>query len=265
MSELLIAFILGIVEGLAEFLPISSTGHLILVGHLLGFEGERAKTFEIVIQLGAILAITVLYQERLVSLFNIKPLLNQEKKFNALHVILGVLPAGIVGVLTLDLVKMYLFQPYTVVIGLVAGAILILFAEKKKPEPVSFSLDELTYKQALTIGLFQCLAAFPGFSRAGSTISGGLLAKASYKTASEFSFLIAIPIMVGVTGLDLYKSRDLLTASDIPMFAIGFLTSFAVAMLAVVTFLKLLEKWGLTPFAYYRIVLAILFTLFVLL
>ncbi|WP_068773395.1 undecaprenyl-diphosphate phosphatase [Paenibacillus sp. FJAT-26967] len=265
MSELLIAFIMGIVEGLAEFLPISSTGHLILVGHLLGFEGERAKTLEIVIQLGAILAITVLYRERLVSLFNIKPLLNKEKKFNALHVILGVFPAGIVGVLTLDLVKMYLFQPYTVVIGLVAGAILILFAEKKKPEPVSFCLDELTYKQALTIGLFQCLAAFPGFSRAGSTISGGLLAKASYKTASEFSFLIAIPIMVGVTGLDLYKSRDLLTASDIPMFAVGFITSFAVAMLAVVTFLKLLEKWGLTPFAYYRIVLAILFTLFVLL
>ncbi|PLR86818.1 undecaprenyl-diphosphatase [Bacillus canaveralius] len=265
MGEILIAFILGIVEGLAEFLPISSTGHLILVGHLLGFEGESAKTFEIVIQLGAILAISVLYRGRLVSLFNIKPILRKEQKFNAIHIILGVLPAVIAGLLLHDVIKTYLFQPSTVVIGLVAGAILMIFAEKKKPEPTSFSLDDLTYRQALTIGLFQCLAVYPGFSRAGSTISGGLLARASYKAASEFSFLIAIPVMIGATGLDLLKSWDHLSASDIPMFAVGFITSFVVAMLAVVTFLKLLEKWGLTPFAYYRIVLAILFTVFVLL
>ncbi|RSK55650.1 undecaprenyl-diphosphate phosphatase, partial [Bacillus canaveralius] len=174
MGEILIAFILGIVEGLAEFLPISSTGHLILVGHLLGFEGESAKTFEIVIQLGAILAISVLYRGRLVSLFNIKPILRKEQKFNAIHIILGVLPAVIAGLLLHDVIKTYLFQPSTVVIGLVAGAILMIFAEKKKPEPTSFSLDDLTYRQALTIGLFQCLAVYPGFSRAGSTISGAV-------------------------------------------------------------------------------------------
>ncbi len=265
MQDILIAFILGIVEGLAEFLPISSTGHLILVGHLLGFADERAKTFEIVIQLGAILAITILYRKRLVSLFNIKPILNREKKFNAIHIILGVFPAIIAGLLLHDIIKTYLFRPNTVVIGLIAGAILMIIVEKKKSEPTSYSLDDLTYRQALTIGLFQCLAVYPGFSRAGSTISGGLLAKASYKTASEFSFLIALPVMVGATGLDLLKSWNYLSVSDIPMFAVGFITSFIVAMLAVVTFLKWLEKLGLTPFAYYRILLAILFTIFVLL
>ncbi|UPJ16842.1 undecaprenyl-diphosphate phosphatase UppP [Bacillus cereus] len=261
MSDIIIAFILGIVEGLAEFLPISSTGHLILVGHLLDFEGERAKTFEIVIQLGAILAIAILYHKRLVSLCNIKPLLRKEKKFNAFHVF----PAVVAGLLLHDIIKTYLFQPYTVVIGLVAGAILMIFAEVKKKEATAYSLDDLTYRQALTIGLFQCLAVYPGFSRAGSTISGGLLAKVNYKTASEFSFLIALPVMVGATGLDLLKSSEYLSVDDIPMFAVGFITSFTVAMLAVVTFLKLLEKIGLKPFAYYRILLAILFTLFVLL
>lgn len=141
----------------------------------------------------------------------------------------------------------------------------MIFAEAKKAEATAFSLDDLTYRQALTIGLFQCLAVYPGFSRAGSTISGGLLAKVNYKAASEFSFLIAIPVMAGATGLDLLKSWKYLSVDDIPMFAVGFITSFLVAMLAVVTFLKLLEKIGLKPFAYYRILLAIVFTLFVLL
>jgi undecaprenyl-diphosphatase len=265
MNDIVISIILGIVEGLAEFLPISSTGHLILVGHLLGFEGERAKTFEIVIQLGAILAISVLYRRRLISLFNIKPILEKQKKFNALHIILGVLPAVIAGFLLHDVIKTYLFRPNTVVIGLGAGAILMIFAEKRKQEPTSHSLDELTYRQALTIGMFQCLAVYPGFSRAGSTISGGLLTKASYKTASEFSFLIAIPVMVGATGLDLLKSWNYLSTSDMPMFVTGFITSFVVAMMAVVTFLRVLKKLGLIPFAYYRIVLAIVFTIYVLL
>lgn len=137
MSDLIIAFILGIVEGLAEFLPISSTGHLILVGHLLGFEGERAKTFEIVIQLGAILAIAILYHKRLVSLCNIKPLLRKEK--NSMHYMFsGVFPAVVVGLLLHDVIKTYLFQPYTVVIGLVAGAILMIFAEAKKQRQPPF-------------------------------------------------------------------------------------------------------------------------------
>lgn len=265
LIDILIAFILGVVEGLAEFLPISSTGHLILVGHLLGFEGEKAKTFEIVIQLGAILAITILYKERLVSLFNIAPILKKEKKFNAIHIILGVLPAIVAGLLLHGIIKTYLFQPQTVVIGLVAGAFLMIYAERTKPDPTAYSLDDLTYRQAFMIGLFQCLAVYPGFSRAGSTISGGLLAKASYRTASEFSFLIALPVMIGATSLDLLKSWNHLSVSDIPMFTVGFLTSFVVALFAVVTFLKWLERIGLAPFAYYRILLAFLFTIFVLL
>lgn len=265
MNEIIAAFILGIVEGLAEFLPISSTGHLILVGYLIGFEGEKAKTFDIVIQLGAILAITVLYRKRLGSLINIKPILNKEKKFNAIHIILGVLPAIVVGLILHDFIKTYLFSPKTVVIGLILGAILMIFAEKKKDQPHTHSLDDLTYRQALTIGLFQCLAVYPGFSRAGSTISGGLLVKANYKTASDFSFLIALPVMVGATGLDLLKSWNNLSVSDIPMFVVGFITSFVVALIAVVTFIKWLNKIGLIPFAYYRFVLALAFIIFILL
>ncbi|MBS2969460.1 undecaprenyl-diphosphate phosphatase [Metabacillus sp. KIGAM252] len=264
MSDIFIGMIMGFVEGMAEFLPISSTGHLILTGHLLGFEGVRATTFEVFIQFGAILAIAVLYWKRLLSLFNIQPLLRKEKKFNALHVLLGILPALIVGLVFYKQIKS-LFQPEVVVVGLVAGAILMIFAEKKRPEPISTNLDELTYKQAITIGLFQCLAVCPGFSRAGSTISGGLLSKANYKTASEFSFLIAIPLMAGATSLDLVKNWGNLSSADIPLFAAGFITSFIVAIIAVFTFLKVLGKIGLTPFAYYRIVLAVLFSIFVLL
>jgi undecaprenyl-diphosphatase len=264
MNDILAAFILGIVEGLAEFLPISSTGHLILVGHLIGFEGEKAKTFDIVIQLGAILAIVLLYRNRLGSLFNIKPIINKEKKFNAIHIILGVLPAIIVGFILHDTIKTFLFTPKTVLLGLVFGAVLMIFAEMKKRNPATHSLDELTYRQALIIGLFQCLAVYPGFSRAGSTISGGLLVRASYKAASDFSFLIALPIMVGATGLDLFKSWDELSIGDIPMFAVGFITSFVVALMAVVTFVKWISKIGLIPFAFYRFVLAIAFYIFVL-
>ncbi|MDR0139475.1 undecaprenyl-diphosphate phosphatase [Metabacillus idriensis] len=264
MNDILAAFILGIVEGLAEFLPISSTGHLILVGHLIGFVGEKAKTFDIVIQLGAILAIVLLYRNRLGSLFNIKPIINKEKKFNAIHIILGVLPAIIVGFILHDTIKTFLFTPKTVLLGLVLGAVLMIFAEMKKRNPVTHSLDELTYRQALIIGLFQCLAVYPGFSRAGSTISGGLLVRASYKAASDFSFLIALPIMVGATGLDLFKSWDELSIGDIPMFAVGLITSFVVALMAVVTFVKWISKIGLIPFAFYRFVLAIAFYIFVL-
>lgn len=264
MSDTIIAFIMGVVEGLAEFLPISSTGHLILVGHLIGFEGEKAKTFEIFIQLGAILAILILYYKRFLSLFNFKPIFQKEQKFNALHVVLGVLPAMVVGLVLHDFIKTHLFSPKVVVVGLVLGAILMIVAEKFKSTPTAETLDDLTYKQAFTIGVFQCLAVCPGFSRSGSTISGGLLARASYVAASEFSFLVALPIMVGATGLDLYKSWGSLSASDIPMFAVGFITAFLVATIAVVTFLKLLKKIGLVPFAFYRIGLAILFTIFVL-
>ncbi|MDR7001205.1 undecaprenyl-diphosphate phosphatase [Neobacillus niacini] len=265
MHDHIIAFILGIVEGLTEFLPISSTGHLILVGSLLGFKGQKANTFEVVIQLGSMLAILVLYWKRYLSLLNFSTIGKREQKLDAVHIILGVIPAAIAGLVLHDFIKTQLFSPKVVVYSLIAGAILMLFAEKKHGKFITNTVDELTYKQALAIGLFQCLAVIPGFSRAGSTISGGLLVGANHRTAAEFSFLVALPIMVGATGLDLIKSLNFLHTSDIPMFAIGFITAFVVAMVVAVVFLKLIQKIGLTVFAYYRIVLAILFTVFVIL
>ncbi|OIK11391.1 undecaprenyl-diphosphate phosphatase [Bacillus sp. MUM 13] len=264
MSEHIIAFILGIVEGLTEFLPVSSTGHLILAGHLFGFKGQKANTFEVIIQLGSMLAILVLYWRRYLSLLNFKTIGKPEKKLDLIHIILGVVPAALAGLLLHDFIKTKLFSPSVVVVSLVAGAILMIFAEKKHGRFTAGTVDELTYKQALAIGLFQCLAVCPGFSRAGSTISGGLLAGANHKTSAEFSFLVALPIMVGATGLDLIKSLDFLHASDIPMFSIGFVTAFIVAMLVAVVFLKLIGKIGLSIFAYYRILLAILFAVFIL-
>ncbi|MEH7097376.1 undecaprenyl-diphosphate phosphatase [Neobacillus vireti] len=265
MSEHIIAFILGIVEGLTEFLPVSSTGHLILVGHLLGFTGEKANTFEVIIQLGSMLAILVLYWKRYLSLLNFSTIGKPEKKLDVIHIILGVIPAALVGLVLHDFIKTQLFSPNVVVVSLIAGAILMIFAEKKHGTFTSNTVDDLSYKQALIIGLFQCLAVIPGFSRAGSTISGGLLARANHKTAAEFSFLVALPIMVGATGLDFVKSLPFLHSSDIPMFAIGFITAFVVALLVAIIFIKLIEKIGLTIFAYYRIVLSALFIIFVIL
>ncbi|MGG3469565.1 undecaprenyl-diphosphate phosphatase [Neobacillus pocheonensis] len=265
MNEHIIAFILGIVEGLTEYLPVSSTGHLILVGSLLGFTGQKANTFEVIIQLGSMLAILVLYWKRYLSLLNFKTIGKPEKKLDVIHIILGVIPAAVAGLVLHDFIKTQLFSPKVVVVSLIAGAILMIFAEKAHRAFTAETVDDLSYKQALTIGLFQCLAVIPGFSRAGSTISGGLLAGANHKTAAEFSFLIALPIMVGATGLDFIKSMHFLHASDFPLFAIGFFTAFAVAMFVAVLFLKILGKIGLNVFAYYRIVLAVLFYVIVIL
>ena len=263
MHEWLIGFLLGIVEGLTEFLPISSTGHLILAGHLLKFEGQTAKTFEVVIQLGSMLAILVLFWRRFLSLLNISTIGKPTKKLDLVHVLLGVIPAAVVGLLLHDIIKEKLFDEKVVVFSLIVGAFFMLYAEKKH-RPSTETLDDLTYKQALAIGLFQCLAVIPGFSRAGATISGGLLLRTNHKTAAEFSFLVALPIMVGATGLDLYKSWHFLTTADIPLFAIGFVTAFVVAYVVALSFIHVIEKIGLRYFAYYRIFLAILFALFVI-
>ncbi|ASS74100.1 undecaprenyl-diphosphatase [Tumebacillus algifaecis] len=260
------ALIMGLIEGLAEFLPISSTGHLILTGELLDFHGEAAKTFEIFIQLGAILAATVLYWKRILGLFGIRGAKTPKYKINLLHVFLGILPAMILGLIFHDFIKDVLFSPETVVVGLVAGGVLMILAEwyGDKREIKAPTIDDITYRQALTIGLFQCLAMWPGFSRSGSTMSGGLMFGVHRKAAADFSFFIAIPMMVGATGLDLFKSWDHLSSNDIGYFAVGFITSFVVALFAMVGFLKLLERVKLVPFAIYRFILAGVFWLFVL-
>ncbi|MFD2169933.1 undecaprenyl-diphosphate phosphatase [Tumebacillus lipolyticus] len=258
------ALLMGLIEGLAEFLPISSTGHLILTGELLDFTGEAAKTFEIFIQLGAIMAAAVLYRKRIFALFGIRGANTPKYNINLLHVFLGILPAMILGLLLHGFIKDVLFSPTTVLIGLVAGGVLMIAAERFQGEIKAKTIDDITYRQALTIGLFQCLALWPGFSRSGSTMSGGLLYGVHRKAAADFSFFIAIPMMVGATGLDLFKSWGHLSSSDFGYFAVGFVASFVVAMVAMVSFLKLLERVKLTPFAIYRFVLAGLFWLFVL-
>lgn len=265
LVEWLIGLILGTVEGLTEFLPVSSTGHMILVGHLLGFEGDKAKTFEVVVQLGSILAVVVLYWKRLWSLFGIGRKTNGPS-LNLIHILIAIIPAGLVGVVFRDQIKTVLFGPGPVVISLILGGILMIVAERfaKKNPSISKTLDDVTYKQAFMIGLFQCLALWPGFSRSGSTISGGILTRVSHKAAAEFTFILAVPMMIAATGLDLVKSWHFLTAADIPLFAAGFIAAFVVAMVAIVTFLQLLQRWKLTPFAYYRFAVAILFYFFVI-
>jgi len=257
--HILNAIIEGIVEGLTEFAPVSSTGHLILVGDLIGFTGDKAKTFEIFIQLGSILAVVVLYFKRFLSLFGLYRMKRTAHPLNLLHIIVAAIPAVILGLLLHDVIKTYLFSPLTVLIGLVAGGILLIFADRRRKAGRTEVIDQLSYKQAFQIGLFQCLSLWPGFSRSGSTISGGLLVGAGYKASAEFSFILAVPIMIGATGLDLYKSLGTLNASDLPLFLTGFVTAFIVAMLAIVFILKLLQRIRLVPFAIYRFVIALLF------
>jgi len=251
---------MGVVEGLTEFLPVSSTGHLILVGHLLGFEGERAKTFEVVIQFGAVLAVLVLYFKTFMKILQFK--LN--KGMNVIHILLAMLPAGIIGLLLHSVIKQYLFGPSTVLIGLVLGGILMIVAERSKREVTAEELDDISYKQAFIIGCFQILALWPGFSRSGSTISGGILSGTSQKAAAEFTFIVSVPIMGAASLLDLIDNRAGLTATDMPLFLVGLCASFIVGMLAVVTFVNLMKKLKLSWFAYYRFVLAAVFAIIIL-
>lgn len=263
MHNFFIAIIQGIVEGLTEFLPVSSTGHLILTGDLLNFTGDKANTFEIIIQLGAILAVVVVFWKRLFGLIGLnKEMRGDSNHLNLIHVLMAMIPAGILGLLLNDYILKYLFSPITVLIGLVIGGILMIYAQKTQRPVVADTLDKLTYKQAFLIGLFQCLALWPGFSRSGATISGGLLVGTSYKISAEFSFIVAVPMMVAASGLDLVKSMNFLSASDLPFFAVGFVISFIVALLAIVSFLKLINKIKLIPFAYYRFIVAIIFAIY---
>ncbi|WP_028548126.1 undecaprenyl-diphosphate phosphatase [Paenibacillus sp. UNC451MF] len=262
-----VSIIMGIVEGLTEFLPVSSTGHLILTQALLGIPEDVAiiKTFEVVIQLGAILAVVVIYWNRILLLFGLKKDRARigKKKLNLLHILIGILPAGIVGLLVNDWIDAHLFSPKTVILSLVVGGVLFIIAEKStNPKPAQ-ELDDITYKQALYIGLYQILAVvWPGFSRSGATIAGGMLSGVSRGASADFTFILAIPLMFAASGLSLVKAYKLLTPDLIGFFAVGFVVSFIVALLAVVTFIKLVSRIKLTYFAYYRFVLAAVFALY---
>ncbi|EAX46644.1 putative undecaprenol kinase [Thermosinus carboxydivorans Nor1] len=255
MHENWIAVIIGIVEGLTEFLPISSTGHMILAGSLLGFEGEKASVFEVFIQLGAILSVFILYRDKFLQMLDIRRL-RITGGLSAAHVAAGILPVMAVGYLLHKPIKTYLFSPFTVIVGLVAGGVLMLVAEKLARRPVTRDVEDITLQQAFLVGLFQILSLWPGFSRSGSTIAGGLFFGLSRKAAAEFSFIIAVPLMLVACLYDLLKIWDKLNMGDIQLFAIGFVTAFVVAYLSIVWFLGFLNKSSLAAFAYYRFILA---------
>lgn len=262
------AIILGLVEGLTEFAPVSSTGHMIIVDDMW-LQSEKfltqhgANTFKIVIQLGSILAVVVTFKDRFIDLLGLGRFKTKatsgQGSLKLSQVIVGLIPAGVLGVLFNDYIDEHLFSTATVLIGLVIGAILMILADFFGPKrPKVLTVDQITYKQALTIGLFQCFSLWPGFSRSGSTISGGVLMGMSHRAAADFTFIMAVPIMAGASFLSLLKNWEYMTLDALPIFIAGFISAFIFALLSIRFFLKLINKIKLLPFAIYRIVLALL-------
>jgi undecaprenyl-diphosphatase len=247
------ALILGFVEGVTEFLPISSTGHLIIAGQLLGFTGEKAKVFMIAIQLAAILAVVFEYRARLGHVATTLTTEPASRRL-AVNLMAGFLPAAVLGFLFYKEIKGYLFNPIVVASALVVGGFLILWAERRRHVVSAETLDDIGWRRALGVGFAQALAMIPGTSRSGATIIGGLFLGLSRKAAAEFSFFLAIPTMFAATAYDLYKNWHLFDAGDIPLFAIGGAASFASALIAVRTLIKFVSRHDYTVFAWYRIV-----------
>jgi len=251
------ALILGVVEGLTEFLPISSTGHQIIVADLLDFGGERAMAFNIIIQLGAILAVVWEFRRKILDVVIGLPTQRTAQRFTA-NLLIAFLPAVVLGVIFADLIHHYLFNPITVATALVVGGVVMLWAERRQHSVRAETVDDMTWKDALKIGFTQCLAMIPGTSRSGSTIIGGLLFGLSRKAATEFSFFLAMPTMVGAAVYSGYKYRELFQASDLPVFAVGFVTAFIFAMIAVKGLLKFIASHSYAAFAWYRIAFGLL-------
>lgn len=260
---LLKAIVIAIVEGITEFIPVSSTGHMIIVGDLIKFKGSFANLFEVVIQLGAILAILVLYWEKIISsikgFFAGKP---WGVKF-WINIFVACIPVGILGFAFEDLIDKYLFNSLTVAMGLLVGGVLMLIAEKKfKKSLKTVDIDDITTKQALKVGIFQCLALWPGMSRSSSTIIGGWVSGLSTVVATEFSFFLAIPAMVGASGVKLIKRGGNLVLGEILTLTVGFIVAFLVSLVVVDRFINYLKKKPMKVFAIYRIMVALfLFTL----
>lgn len=246
------ALLLGIVEGLTEFLPISSTGHQIIVADLIGFGGERFEAFNIIIQLGAILAVVWEYRRKVFDIVVGLPRQRSAQRFT-LNLLVAFLPAVVLGVAFADVIHHYLFNPITVATALVIGGVIMLWAERRQHRTEADTMDEMTWKHALKVGCAQCLALIPGTSRSGATIIGGLVFGLSRKAATEFSFFLAMPTMVGAAVYSGYKYRHLFQSADLPVFALGFVVSFIFAMLAVRALLKFIASHSYAVFAWYRI------------
>ncbi len=252
-SPYLQATLLGLVEGATEFIPVSSTGHLILVGDWLGFNDERAKTFDIFIQLGAILAVAWLYRQRVARLARVWGGAPEDRRL-VVNLLLAFVPAAAVGLLTHHWIKAYLFTPWVVAAALVLGGVAILVIEALEVRLRVPAMDDIPPRTALGIGIAQCLSLVPGVSRSGATIMGGLLLGLSRTAATEFSFFLAIPVMLAATTFDLAKSQSALSPADLPLFAVGFVTSFFSALLVVKLFVRYVSHHSFAAFAWYRII-----------
>ncbi|MFB5663252.1 undecaprenyl-diphosphate phosphatase [Alteribacillus sp. HJP-4] len=274
LLELLKAVILGVVEGLTEFAPVSSTGHMVIVDDMwlqseLFLGKYTANTFKIVIQLGSILAVIIIFKDRFIDLLG----LNQrdttasgvQNRLKLSQVFIGLLPAAVLGLLFEDYIDEYLFSIETVLIGLVLGAFFMILADAfSSRKPAVVTVDQITYSQAFIVGLIQCFSLWPGFSRSGSTISGGVLLGMTHRAAADFTFIMAVPIMAGASALSLIKNWQYFTIEALPFFIVGFISAFLFALLSIRFFLKLINKIRLVPFAVYRIVLAGLIIVFIL-
>ncbi len=271
MNEFITAFILGIVEGTTEFLPISSTGHLIIATQLLNKNQESLASFNIIIQLGAILAVLFLYKEQFVRLLNFKSLepikldqFNHPRHLNLIHIALSIFPVLAIGFLLRKWIKLHLYNPQTVTASLIVVGIIMLIIEKIKPKSEIHSIDHLSYQDALLIGIAQITALIPGVSRSGATMLMAMMRKIDVKISADFSFLISVPVIGLATLYELLKSYQDFNSDMLFSLLIGLFTSFVVAIIAIKTFLRILKKLSLTPFAIYRILFGLAYYLVVI-
>jgi len=251
--HLLKALFLGLIEGLTEFLPISSTGHLILFGNWIDFSSGEARVFEVVIQFGAILAVMWIYRERIRQLVTGVFQGDADSQRFATIVLVAFLPAAIIGALFIGPIKRYLFDPAVVAGALIAGGIIILLVERRTTPPRVQSVDQMTWRHGLAIGAAQCVAMIPGTSRSGATIIGGMLSGLSRQTATEFSFFLAMPTMLGAATYDAWKHQHLLSADDLVAIGVGFAAAFFSALLVVKALIRFIANHTLSVFAWYRI------------
>jgi undecaprenyl-diphosphatase len=255
---LLKAAVMGLVEGFTEFLPISSTGHLILAGALLGFDNEKAKVFEIAIQTGAIFAVILVYWQKIRQTLVTLPHSAQSQSF-ALNVLVAFFPAVVLGLLFGKAIQAHLFTPTVVASSFIVGGLIILWAERRPSTTVRITdVNNMRWQDALKVGLVQCLAMVPGTSRSGATIIGGMFLGLSRQVATDFSFYLAIPTLIGAGGYSLYKERALLSLADIPLFGVGLVVSFVSAWVCVRWLLRFIANHSFVVFAWYRIAFGLL-------